>query len=973
MTDDTLNPLQYNTHVETGLPVTKEDEINHERVFAKEGMEKWLENESKKELSNTDTGAEIKQMMLQDVTKGIEDQIAEQANNGGKKASWFSNGAIQKCNPVRLADMTLSVVLDGTRKEWTLRHLTEELGNAFACMVFAETFAKTASGRRMIARLDKNVTSKTQDGVRRRKIVLEKAKKYGFDADFWDANECSKIGHVLLNAVLMMENYELIEIVREKRLKDSHITRYPVFTEGAQKMIEEQPLLFAHFHSTRPPMIYPPREWSVHNIGPYLAPELMKLTPVVRNTSPDQSAELDKRMDNLEFEDAFDALNFIQNTPYTINKYVLEALHWLHGNLDVAKKVDNFPEIEKIPEIEKLDTEEFKKLSKDEQMDRHREYSFRLQYNRTVTSNLVNLSTRIGVANYLTDYEKFWLPHNFDYRGRIYHIPDFGHHHTDNTRALFLFANKKPIGENVKELKRQIANTYGKDKLPIAERCAWVDEHSDEIYAVGQDFKASFDFWSVASDPMAFLAACHEWYNYKNEGPSYASGLPVALDATQSGQQHYSAASLNPVDAEKVNILPNEKPFDFYEACLIEAKKLISLDLQKQLKDRENNPWTDEEKQVLEDHQAFQLQPYPEDLDEAMALDEAKAKDRKQFKETTAYKKQNRDRDISAAQAVLAMGDQYDRKVIKRNAMTFGYSSRKFGFAEQLRDDWMLDFTKKVASNEIEEHPFGADNGYHAAFYLGTLHEKAIRNTVKSTEKGMDFLRGIAEILADDLSKKDIRELDALEKAMTDAEMALSFATDEEKKEAETKAKAATREYKARLKKLEGRHFKFINKMGFPFFQFYRVGSTKSQKTFLFDRKVREYNKKNKSYYRNYTDKVKKDKSQDGISPNLIHCQDGCHLMKTALGLKKKGVTDFMVIHDSFATTIADTPILNQTLREEFFNLYDGYCLYQDVLEQAKAVHSAPDTVEWPSVPDKGQDGVLLDLSVVLDSPNFFN
>jgi len=47
--------------------------------------------------------------------------------------------------------------------------------------------------------------------------------------------------------------------------------------------------------------------------------------------------------------------------------------------------------------------------------------------------------------------------------------------------------------------------------------------------------------------------------------------------------------------------------------------------------------------------------------------------------------------------------------------------------------------------------------------------------------------------------------------------------------------------------------------------------------------------------------------------------------------------------------------------------LYDGYCLYSDLLEQCKARHPNPDNVEWPEVPEKGD----LEIAKVRESDYF--
>ena len=55
------------------------------------------------------------------------------------------------------------------------------------------------------------------------------------------------------------------------------------------------------------------------------------------------------------------------------------------------------------------------------------------------------------------------------------------------------------------------------------------------------------------------------------------------------------------------------------------------------------------------------------------------------------------------------------RKHIKRNTMTWAYSSRKFGMAKQLQSDIMDKLATEVRS-ERDKHPFEPDNGHAAAF-----------------------------------------------------------------------------------------------------------------------------------------------------------------------------------------------------------------------------------------------------------------
>jgi len=82
---------------------------------------------------------------------------------------------------------------------------------------------------------------------------------------------------------------------------------------------------------------------------------------------------------------------------------------------------------------------------------------------------------------------RFWVPKNCDRRGRVYNGTHFSMDREDFVRALFLFADGEPIGEEgLRLLKVHLANCGDFDKIskrPFAERVAWVDANLDKIRA----------------------------------------------------------------------------------------------------------------------------------------------------------------------------------------------------------------------------------------------------------------------------------------------------------------------------------------------------------------------------------------------------------------------------------------------------------------------------------------------------------
>ncbi len=78
-----------------------------------------------------------------------------------------------------------------------------------------------------------------------------------------------------------------------------------------------------------------------------------------------------------------------------------------------------------------------------------------------------------------------------------------------------------------------------------------------------------------------------------------------------------------------------------------------------------------------------------------------------------------------------------------------------------------------------------------------------------------------------------------------------------------------------------------------------------------------------KSRFNTITENVNIKTQLNGISPNIVHSLDSTHLMKTVNEVYKSGITDFAVIHDSFATHACNTSLLKKITTEQFVDLYE--------------------------------------------------
>lgn len=71
-----------------------------------------------------------------------------------------------------------------------------------------------------------------------------------------------------------------------------------------------------------------------------------------------------------------------------------------------------------------------------------------------------------------------------------------------------------------------------------------------------------------ADSPFCFLAACMAWAGYREHGADYVCHLPIQVDGSCNGLQHFSALLADEVGGKAVNLTPprslDDKPSDVY-------------------------------------------------------------------------------------------------------------------------------------------------------------------------------------------------------------------------------------------------------------------------------------------------------------------------------------------------------------------------------------------------------------------------
>lgn len=948
-TDDNNNNKNKQTRREMLASGTSIDD----RYRAK-SVERNQKRRTSKTLDQTTAGLELIAYNVEPVEAAIKKQLIMRLNSGGGAKpiwqDWLGKVDLNwspkpenftgKGEPIynhpddmnlfNVADMALRIVFECESTQKTLTQTCIALGKGFSNLCFREAVLETEAGDKLVKGLGRKAQLSSNDPMTRRERVNFIARKSGYLEEEWNLDDHLKEGEVfrcgtmLWNAVLMGAKIFHAEM---DTLKDSDYDSYFVkFNAETQQKLDERNAELDAIPTYFGPTDYPPIAWSKHSYGPYHDLELSRGSPIVRNASPEQRDLIELMIRNGDFDLPMEALNLLQAVPLRINKYVLEALKWTRLRKYRTRAVKKYPNC--IETDTRYTAEEVAAMTKRQRISVSEEERKRHADNMAAKGNRRQIKGWIDTAEWWGD-DQFWLAYNFDTRGRVYHIGEFGHHNTDCLRAMFEFANKKPIGDNIDFLFLAIANTYGMDKMAIPDRVNWAKANEKIIRATGhqggtdknpvygfRDEKTEyeyfmpeevdgqlqfvsagkmtpFQFWAKAG--FQFLAACRELAKLRDwqkktgyDESQFYSGLPVALDATQSGIQHYALASRNYNDGFLTNIVPQDKPNDLYQVVLERAKVLFQ-----ELSDRnkaslQQNPITPEQQAQID---AFeQLED-----DETVGYEELKAA-RKRFKATGAYAKQRMIKEIDAIERLFKWGG-YDRTVTKRNTMCFAYSSEEYGMSDQILTDTMNPLALQVRLKEIPEHPFGPDMGFAASVVMGRIHYQAIRDVVQSAAAGMDYFQSCSDLL-----------------------------------------------HQFNL------HFGFKTKWGFPVMHYYREEYENKYRpsTWLYDFKLAEVLKKDNPNFdetdaivrrsqslslTRYTDKVERNGSRQAIAPNIIHSQDSLLLQMTVATCAENNVRDLLVVHDSFASTIADAQTMSECVRLATVDLYHEFDLFNEIDE----------------------------------------
>jgi DNA-directed RNA polymerase len=276
--------------------------------------------------------------------------------------------------------------------------------------------------------------------------------------------------------------------------------------------------------------------------------------------------------------ETINALNAVQKTPWRINGWLLNVMVQAYES---GLKVGDLPYFDAIPVPRKTD-EEWEAMDDEQKADWKRELSDIHGENARMEGRRHSFIHKLDIARELSKRPAIWFPHFLDFRGRFYPMTQDLHPQSDDIgRALLEFAEGKRLGERgLFWLAIRLANTFGEDKMSLADRALWVEAHAYDIFDSATNPLDGKRFWADADEPWSFLATAKEWADAHLFGQNgdFVSHLSVQLDGSCNGLQHLSAMGRDPVGARATNVAANTERQDIYTQVAEIVKRLVSED-----------------------------------------------------------------------------------------------------------------------------------------------------------------------------------------------------------------------------------------------------------------------------------------------------------------------------------------------------------------------------------------------------------
>ena len=394
------------------------------------------------------------------------------------------------------------------------------------------------------------------------KVISQAMRSTKWNYDPWNEETKLRVGAVLLDILITLGVVERKHPLIEQRGKKG-----PILTASSD--LDSWLAAYDEFYELLSPLflpcVVPPKEWSSPENGGYHSQDL-EILPLVKGTTKKYIKSLSK----VKMPKVYEGINHLQQVGWKIHKPTLTIVeeHWHLG-----RKVGALPsssDVELPPKPINIKTNRDARIIWKRKAAAIWEDNIKTRSKRIASMQIITTAKRYGP-------DTFYYPHQLDFRGRVYTVPHpLTIQGSDLCRGLLQFSKGLPIGndEGLMWLAIHGANAFGYDKVSFGDRVKWTADNTSDILRCAKDPYLN-RWWLEADDPWQFLRWSHEWAGVQKHGTKFCSHLPISIDQTCSGLQHYAALLRDPVSGSSTNLLPSDLPNDIYsDVAAAVTKKL---------------------------------------------------------------------------------------------------------------------------------------------------------------------------------------------------------------------------------------------------------------------------------------------------------------------------------------------------------------------------------------------------------------
>lgn len=490
--------------------------------------------------------------------------VGDWVSHASKKAGTRHTAVVhlKKISPELVASISARIILNSVSTQKAYTRLCVKIGEALEAEINFNAFKKQNP---VYAERSRKRLMRTKVSYEfRKKCAYKTLKSVGQNIKYLTPTERLHIGSVCVE--LFIKHTGLVK-VHKKWASPKRWVNIVVATDSCMEWINNfEESRFALYPRKYPSVEAPPVWEKGKALGGYK--DLKVAYPLVKSRNHTLVTTLADRVD----ENVFNSINSLQNTAWRVNPWLLDIMNqfWKNG-LDDGK---DMPMNKLLP---------FPSKPKDgASRDEIKAYSKKTAYvyskNAEYRSQRLALAQIVYTACRYKEEPRLYFPCQFDFRGRIYYVPEhLNPQGSDYAKALLEFAEGQPLNDNeaLSYLIKYGAGLFG-IKGTLQSCVDWLKSSKEKIRkSVGEPY--NFRWWQEAKEPWQFLRWCKEYIDFL-EKPNFKTHLPVTLDCTASGLQILSLLTADSEGANHTNLVYREEPSDIYGKVLGELYTILKQD-----------------------------------------------------------------------------------------------------------------------------------------------------------------------------------------------------------------------------------------------------------------------------------------------------------------------------------------------------------------------------------------------------------